>query len=477
MSENDIADFTIDETTLSSDPTRDCGLAAQNLSAMDLDKMSVETFEVMSRQATINIGTIGHVAHGKSTVVKALSGVKTQKYHREAVMNITIHLGYANAKVFRCDSCPVPAAYHAFPSSQPDKTGCPTCGAPLTLKRHFSFVDCPGHDVLMATMLNGAAIMDAALLLIAANEPFPQPQTLEHLKAVEIMKLRNLIILQNKIDLVGEVHAQDQYHKIRDYIDSTIGLSAPIIPISAQLKRNVDYLLEYLCRMPLPTRQLNCPARMTVVRSFDINKPGEVDIETLRGGVAGGTVIQGVLRVNQIVEIRPGQVHTQTGGTFSCTPLRTRALTLKAEDNSLQYAIPGGLIAVGTTLDPTLTRQDKMVGHMIGEEGSLPQVYAEIEVQYYLFSEMVGQSKQRDRNAKRVQKLNVQETLQINVGTLTAGATVVSITKSPDIAKLTLVTPVCCTMDEQIAISRLVEKNFRLIGWGTIRRGVPVKLN
>nr|CCC95855.1 unnamed protein product [Trypanosoma congolense IL3000] len=477
MSENDIADFTINETTLSSDPTHDCGLAKQDINALNLDKVGVETFEVMSRQATINIGTIGHVAHGKSTVVKALSGVKTQKYHREAVMNITIHLGYANAKVFLCGSCPLPDAYHAFPSSQPDNTNCPTCRAPLTLKRHFSFVDCPGHDVLMATMLNGAAIMDAALLLIAANEPFPQPQTLEHLKAVEIMKLRNLIILQNKIDLVGEVHAQDQYHKIRNYIDSTIGLSAPIIPISAQLKRNVDYLLEYLCRMPLPTRQLKCPARMTVVRSFDINKPGEVDIENLRGGVAGGTVTQGVLRVNQIVEIRPGQVHTQTGGTFSCTPLRTRALTLKAEDNSLQYAIPGGLIAVGTTLDPTLTRQDKMVGHMIGEEGSLPQVYAEIEVQYYLFSEMVGHSKQRDRNAKRVQKLNLQETLQINVGTLTAGATVVNITKNPDIAKLTLVTPVCCTMDEQIAISRLVEKNFRLIGWGTIRRGAPVKLN
>ncbi|RNF17072.1 putative eukaryotic translation initiation factor 2 subunit [Trypanosoma conorhini] len=477
MDENDIADFTMDENTFSTNEQNERGLATQDINALDLDKVNAETFEVMSRQATVNIGTIGHVAHGKSTVVRALSGVKTQKYHREAVMNITIHLGYANAKVFKCDKCELPAAFHAFPSSQPDKTDCPTCGSPLTLKRHFSFVDCPGHDVLMATMLNGAAIMDAALLLIAANEPFPQPQTLEHLKAVEIMRLANLVILQNKIDLVGEVHAQDQYHKIRNYIDSTIGSNIPIIPISAQLKRNIDYLLEYLCHIPLPTRKLNCPAHMTVVRSFDINKPGEVDIENLRGGVAGGTVTRGIIRVNQLLEIRPGQVHAQTGGTFSCTPLRTRALTLKAEDNSLQYAVPGGLIAVGTTLDPTLTRQDKMVGHMIADEGSLPDVYAEIEVQYFLFEEMVGRSKQRDRNAKRVQKLNLQETLQINVGTLTAGATVVNITKSPDIAKLTLVTPVCCTLDEHIAISRLVEKNFRLIGWGIIRRGAPVKLN
>ena len=71
----------------------------------------------------------------------------------------------------------------------------------MTLLRHISFVDCPGHDVLMATMLSGAAVMDAALLLIAGNEPCPQPQTSEHLAAVEIMKLQNLIILQNKIGL------------------------------------------------------------------------------------------------------------------------------------------------------------------------------------------------------------------------------------------------------------------------------------
>lgn len=63
-------------------------------------------------------------------------------------------------------------------------------------------MDCPGHDILMATMLNGAAVMDAALLLIAGNEPCPQPQTSEHLAAVEIMQLQNLLILQNKIDLI-----------------------------------------------------------------------------------------------------------------------------------------------------------------------------------------------------------------------------------------------------------------------------------
>lgn len=82
------------------------------------------------------------------------------------------------------------------------------------LRRHVSFVDCPGHDILMATMLNGAAVMDAALLLIAGNETCPQPQTAEHLAAVEIMKLQNIIILQNKIDLVKEQAALQQVRKI-----------------------------------------------------------------------------------------------------------------------------------------------------------------------------------------------------------------------------------------------------------------------
>lgn len=89
-------------------------------------------------------------------------------------------------------------------SSTPDLFPCerPGCGGNFKCVRHVSFVDCPGHDILMATMLNGAAVMDAALLLIAGNESCPQPQTSEHLAAVEIMQLNHLLILQNKIDII-----------------------------------------------------------------------------------------------------------------------------------------------------------------------------------------------------------------------------------------------------------------------------------
>src|SRR4051812_10436159 len=127
----------------------------------------------------------------------------------------------------------------------------------------------------MATMLNGAAVMDAALLLIAGNETCPQPQTSEHLAAVEIMKLKNIIILQNKIDLVKEKEAASQYEEILNFIRGTVADGAPIIPISAQLKYNIEVICEYICKkIPVPVRDFSSSAQLIVIRSFDVNKPG-----------------------------------------------------------------------------------------------------------------------------------------------------------------------------------------------------------
>ena len=155
------------------------------------------TPEIMSRQATMNIGTIGHVAHGKTTLVRAISGIQTTKHKIEKERNITYFLGYANAKLYKCPKCPDLEAYQAYGSTKEDQPKCEKCGERLELLRHISFVDCPGHDILMATMLNGASVMDAALLLVAANIQCPQPQTREHLAAVENMDLENIIIVQN----------------------------------------------------------------------------------------------------------------------------------------------------------------------------------------------------------------------------------------------------------------------------------------
>jgi translation initiation factor 2 subunit 3 len=346
-------------------------------------------------------GTIGHVAHGKSTVVKAISGVKTIRFKSELVRNITIKLGYANAKIYKSDRAPF--VYEAQGSSAPDEFDLGDgSGRIMKLVRHVSFVDCPGHDILMATMLNGAAVMDAAMLLVAGNEPCPQPQTSEHLAAVEIMQLKNIIILQNKIDLVKEEAAKLQHAQIKDFVAGTVAKDAPIIPISAQLKYNIDRVAKAIVNhIPVPVRDFISPPRMIVIRSFDVNKPGE-DARTLKGGVAGGSILQGVLRMGDEVEIRPGIINRDAEGRVRCTPIFSKVVTLKAEQNYLQYAVPGGLIGVGLQVDPTLTRADRLVGQVLGHKGQLPDIFVEIEASFYLLKRLLGVKTSEGEKAAKV---------------------------------------------------------------------------
>ena len=349
-------------------------LSFQSFSTVDdPSKITPLIPEIISRQATMNIGTIGHVAHGKTTLVRAITGIQTTKHKNEKERNITVYLGYANAKLYKCPKCPDLEAYKAFGSAKEDNIKCDKCGEKLELLRHISFVDCPGHDILMATMLNGAAVMDAALLLVASNETCPQPQTSEHLAAVENMDLENIIIIQNKIDLIKEDDAKEHYNQIRKFVQGTKAAKSPIVPISAQLKYNVDAVIYNLCNLPIPKRDFVSPPRFIVVRSFDINYPGE-ETENLQGGVAGGTLIRGILRVGEIVEIRPGVVLKDASGYRSVTPIYSRIVSLKAEKNDLIYAIPGGLIGVGLKVDPFLTRGNRLVGKFLGHRGTLPHI-------------------------------------------------------------------------------------------------------
>ena len=439
-------------------------------------------FSQISRQATINVGTIGHVAHGKSTVVKAISGVQTVRFKNELERNITIKLGYANAKIYQGKALedeenPTGPIYTSRGSSHADSfiEG----GRHYHLRRHLSFVDCPGHDILMATMLNGAAVMDAALLLIAGNETCPQPQTSEHLAAVEIMRLQHLIILQNKVDLVKPDAAAAQHEQIRKFVAGTVADAAPILPISAVLRYNMDILCEYLVRhIPLPVRDFTAAPRLIVIRSFDVNRPGQ-DVRNLQGGVAGGSILQGVLRVGDEIEVRPGIVHKKPeDGTVVCAPIRSKISSLYAEQNDLQYAVPGGLIGVGTRIDPTLTRADRLVGQVLGWQGQLPAVFGEIEISYYLLRRLLGVktggSSGGDGKQAKVQKLSKQEILMVNIGSTATGGKVAAV--KGDLAKITLTQPVCTQEGEKIALSRRVDKHWRLIGWGQIRRGSRIEV-
>ncbi|QRV79912.1 eukaryotic translation initiation factor 2 eIF2-gamma-II [Ceratobasidium sp. AG-Ba] len=445
---------------------------------VDVTKLTPDSPEVIKNQATINLGTIGHVAHGKSTVVKAISGVMTVRFKNELERNITIKLGYANAKIYKCENekCPRPGCYKSYRSDMEERPPCerPGCGSRMRLMRHVSFVDCPGHDILMATMLNGAAVMDAALLLVAGNETCPQPQTSEHLAAVEIMKLNHIIILQNKVDLIREQAAIEHHKSIVQFVKGTIAENSPIVPISAQLKYNIDAVNEYILRtIPTPTRDFTSSPRLIVIRSFDVNKPG-AEVDELRGGVAGGSILQGVLRVGQQVEIRPGIITKDNEGKVRCRPIFSQIITLLAERNDLKFAVPGGLIGVGTRIDPTICRADRLVGQVLGAVGELPSVYTELEISFFLLRRLLG-VKTEDKKQTKVTKLAKNDVLMVNIGSTSTGGRVMN-TKG-DLAKILLTSPACTEVGEKVALSRRIDKHWRLIGWGSVRRGTTIDLD
>lgn len=338
----------------------------------------------------------------------------------------------------------------------------------MHLERHVSFVDCPGHDILMATMLTGAAVMDAALLLVAGNESCPQPQTSEHLAAVEIMKLRNILILQNKVDLVREAEALEQQKAIAKFIEATVARDAPIIPISAQLKYNIDAVNEYICtKIPVPKHDFEADPRLIVIRSFDVNKPGST-VDELKGGVAGGSILSGVFKIGQEVEIRPGKVFTDQTGKFICQPLRTRIVSLFAEGNDLQFAVPGGLIGVGTLVDPILCKGDKLLGNVMTAVGKGADIYVELEISFFLLRRLLG-VKTTDKKQAKVQKLTAGEQLFVNVGASQVGGRVLGV--KGDLAKIALTAPACAQAKDKVALSRRIDKHWRLVGWGEVVRG------
>ncbi|MCJ1469689.1 eukaryotic translation initiation factor 2 subunit gamma [Pseudocyphellaria aurata] len=443
-----------------------------NPETLDVSALTPLTPEIIARQATINIGTIGHVAHGKSTVVKAISGVQTVRFKNELERNITIKLGYANAKIYKCDceGCPRPTCYRSFKSEKEVDPLCERegCTGRYRLLRHVSFVDCPGHDILMSTMLSGAAVMDAALLLIAGNETCPQPQTSEHLAAIEIMKLNHIIILQNKVDLMRTEGAEQHYQSILNFIRGTVADGSPIIPISAQLKYNIDAINEYLVtKIPVPPRDFGAVPHMIIIRSFDVNKPG-AEIEDLKGGVAGGSILTGILKLGDEIEIRPGLVTKDEQGRIKCSPIFSRVVSLFAEHNDLKFAVPGGLIGVGTRVDPTLCRADRLVGFVLGLKGQLPAIYTELEVNFFLLRRLLG-VKTADGKQAKVAKLAKNEVLMVNIGSTATGAKVMGV--KADAAKLSLTSPACTEIGEKIALSRRIDKHWRLIGWANIVAG------
>ena len=332
---------------------------------------------------------------------------------------------------------------------------CPNCKGKLEFRRNVSFVDAPGHEILMATMLSGASLMDGASLLVAADEPCPQPQTREHLAALNILGIGKIIIVQNKIDAVSEEEARENYHEIKDFVKGTVAEKAPIIPISAVFGANLELVVRAFEEIiPTPQIKENDNFQFVVARSFDVNKPG-TPVEDLKGGVIGGTILKGKINVGDQIEIRPGiKVKDQY------VPLQSTVASISQGKSFLDYAKLKGLIGLGTLLDPSLTRGDALIGHLVGKAGTLPEPISRVELQVHLFDRVVG-----TENQIKVENLKHNEKLLIVVGTEKTAGTVTKILKGSYIMELN--PPICPPDNFIFEISRIINRRYRLIGYGT----------
>jgi len=407
---------------------------------------------LLPKQPEVNIGTSGHVDHGKTTLTQAITGIWASAHSEELKRGITIKVGYADAAFYKCTQDHGVGSYST-------SAKCPVCGRKTSFLRAVSFVDCPGHESLMTNMLAGAFLMDGALLVIAANEPVPKPQTREHLQALQMLGMNRIVIAQNKVDLVNDAEAKKNEAQILKFVAGTVAEGAPIIPISAQQRLNIDALIEALEDViPTPKRDITANPLMYVVRSFDVNRPGS-EIEALSAGVLGGSLTRGELQVGEEIEVKPGMIEERSG---KFVPVITRVASLQTGAGNAEKVGPGGLVAVGTHLDPTFTKGDQMVGSVIGRPGTLPETLEHITLDVKLLETAVGSAE-----LVKVDRVKLGETVRLNLGTASTLAVATSV--RGDVMELDLKRPVAIETGMRAAISRRIAERWRLIGSGLLK--------
>ena len=404
-------------------------------------------------QPVVNIGMVGHVDHGKTTLTRALSGVWTDTHSEERKRGISIKLGYADTAFYRTkDGEYYPTGKRPDGKKDIDKE----------LLRVVSFVDAPGHETLMAVMISGSSIMDGALLLISATEKCPQPQTREHLSALQIAGIENIIIVQNKIDIVTKERAIESHNEIKEFVKGTIAEDAPIIPISAHHDVNLDILIQAIEDIiPTPDHGKQKEALMYVARSFDINRPGSRP-DKLRGGIIGGSVVKGQFSVGDDILIAPGR-RIQEGSKTRWEPIKTIIESVQGGGLDLETIHAGGLCGVATPMDPNVTKADDLSGQVMARQGELPPIWEEFNLDLDLLEHMVASG---DDAPEKVRPLQPNEMLMINSATATSVGQVTAIKGKKCTLRLRL--PICALEGSRITLSRRIGTRWRLIGHGTI---------
>lgn len=402
----------------------------ETMQSNQTEKNSIELPEM-------NVGVVGHIDHGKTTLLSRLTGKFTDTHSEELKRGITIKLGYSETTIYKDKN-----------NYNNEKKG--------EAVRYVSFVDAPGHEMLMATMLSGAAVIDSAILVVAANEGI-KPQTKEHFMALQAKGVKNIIVVQNKIDLVDKKRALENYQEIKSMLKGTVAENAPVIPVSAQQGVNIDKIFEELCKQKIPERDTKSEPVFIIARSFDINRPG-TNIKDLHGGVLGGILKKGTLTVGDEIEIKPGLLVKKANQKYYQT-LTTKILSLHKGKSSIQRAIPGPSISIETSLDPFLTKADSLTGCVVSRKGVLPEISYKVKIKYTLLKEISGLAEQ-----EQVQQIKIKDMLMLSNDTTITIGTVEKIVKNE--IELSLNIPLVALIGNHVGIARNVKGHWRLIGWG-----------
>jgi translation initiation factor 2 subunit 3 len=425
--------------------------------------------ETMENQPVLNIGIIGHVANGKSTIVEKISNEKTQRHSDEKVNNVTIKLGYANAKIWHCPICPKPSCYQSTESSFFQHL-CNRCNKECKLITHISFADCPGHHSYMATMLNGTCVMNYAILVESAtNEKIPQIQTMEHFEIAQESHIPVSLVCLNKLDLMlkQKNKVPDIIERIENFIESCSNSKIPIVPISGTMNVNIDVILEYIANMQIPQKNLTKDFKMSIIRSFNINRE-RTPIKELKGGVIGGSILHGMIELDDELVIYPGYVVKNTGenSEWSYMPLKTKALSIHTGKTNLKYAISGGLIGIQLDIDPSFTTNDGLIGNIIYPQSKTNvKVYEEITLKYKKLTR-----KLTEYITQFSGKFDIQDTIQINANSNNIMCKIKDINK--DNITLILEKPICLENADFVTISKINENdNIDIFGKGIFESG------
>ncbi|KAI4994616.1 hypothetical protein ZWY2020_034257 [Hordeum vulgare] len=436
--------------------------SADILSCQDRTKPKTSSSKIVSFQPRIVIGLVGHSKHGKTTVRNGLSGLQ--------VAPATTHeIGFDNVAIYMCENeyCPSSTRYIMQGYQDVDSDFCGHEKCKMKLMRRLSLIDCPGHPNFLSTTLCAVGFMDAAILLISAKESCGQPQTSEHLVALEIKPVNDIIIVQSKTDSLSKKKKEKHFQDIKEYIKDTVAKDAVIV------EKDGNYI-DMVCKTIVeniqnPPRSTRSPPVMIIVRSNggnSVHKSSDVKRQFMIHGV----LLKGILAPNQLMEIRPGIVF-QEDGMLKHRPLIVETGHIYADNIKLERALPGGIIKLCLSTDSTES-VDSLSGHFLGEKGKLPNVFTAFRISYSLLKYTLGLGKKVLKELrKNEEELSAGEMLLIVIGAMSTGAIVLVARKNKQ-ADLHLTFPVCAGKGQTIMLCRRVGLSWRLAGRASLSSGV-----